>query len=212
MKPRQHARRAVGCMAVAALLAVGCSGAPVAKALPPETNGRTTLYVSLGGDDNGGGRDNLAGGWPQLLFRSALPQTAVFVNLSNPRSGAAEILSRQVGVAAALRPDIVTITLIDDAERGTDPALVATDLDEVLGRLRADHAARVLVGTIPDGVTTPAATNALNAVITKVAGASDAAVVDLSATQGTSPELTATRIADAFATAIRAKRSDHRAN
>ena len=59
-----------------------------------------------------------------------------FVNLAGRREGVADVLARQVDAAVRLRPDLVTITVLDDAELGTDPALVAADLDAVVGRLR----------------------------------------------------------------------------
>ena len=57
------------------------------------------------------------------------------MNLADARSGSAEIMASQVGPALAIHPDVVTITLFDDAERGTDPALVELDLGAVVTRL-----------------------------------------------------------------------------
>jgi hypothetical protein len=153
--------------------------------VPPESKAPATLYVALGGDDNGGGRNHLADAWPQVLFRTALPPTASFVNLSNPRSGAAEILTREVQPAVALRPDIVTITILDDAERGTDPGLVELDLMRIVRELRTNGKTEIFIGTIPDGTAAPIALHS-------VAGSDD--------------ETTAAHIARSFAAALRVAR------
>ena len=174
--------------------------------MPPESKGPATLYVALGGDDNGGGRNHLADAWPQVLFRTALPPTATFVNLSTPRTGAAEILTNEIQPALALRPDIVTITVLDDAERGTAPGLVESDLMRIVTELRVNRKTKIFIGTIPDGAAAPAATQALDQAITRVAAESAVTVVDLHAVTGSDDESTAAHIARSFAAALRVSR------
>jgi GDSL-like Lipase/Acylhydrolase family len=198
-------RRAAPLLAVlllGAIVVAACSGAPHTTTVPPETKGPATLYVALGGDDNRGDRNALAASWPQLLFRTALPETAVFVNLSNPRSGAADILAAEIPIAIKLHPDIVTITILDDAERGTDPAIVEHDLTDAIHELRAHHTTKILLGTIPDTTVSPATTQALNHTIEHVATDTHVQLVDLQAATGATAHATAANIAHAFARAL----------
>ena len=155
-------------------------------------------YVALGGDDNVGDRDSFADAWPQRLFRSTLSSRSVFVNFADDRSGSAEILASQVGPAVAFRPDVVTITLLDDAERETDPAIVEQDLRDVMTRLTRTGAT-ILVGTTPAGIEAgPMRPAALDAAIRR-ASAGRATVVDLGSTGDGDRESRAAAIARSFA-------------
>ena len=53
------------------------------------------------------------------------------------------------------RPDLVTITVLDDAELGTDPALVELDLMRIVRELRMNRQDEDLIGTVPDGTAAP---------------------------------------------------------
>jgi GDSL-like Lipase/Acylhydrolase family len=180
----------------------GCSGSSTRATLPPEQPAKATIYVALGGDDNVGGRATLADAWPQRLFRAALPRAGVFVNFADSRAGAAEILSHQVDDAARLQPDIVTVTLVDDAERDTDPSRVEQDLTGVIERLGRDRHTRILVGTIPAGVGTPEQAAALDQAIA-TAAAGRATVVDLGAVDLRDRSTAPAKLARAFAAALR---------
>ncbi len=190
---------------VAAMFVAGCGGSSPPAALPAERAGKSVRYVALGGDDNVGDRESLADTWPQQFFRSNLSRDSVFVNLADGRSGSAEILASQADHAVALRPDVVTITLLDDAERGTDPALVAQDLRDVLMRLTRTRAT-ILVGTTPTGIEAADATAALDAAIRR-ASAGQATVVDLGDTGSGDRRTRAAAIARAFAAALPEKLS-----
>jgi hypothetical protein len=185
---------------LAALFVAGCSGNSPPSALPAEQAGKGVRYAALGGDDNVGGRDSFADAWPQQVFRSTLSSRSVFVDFADARSGSAEILASQVGPAVAFRPDVVTITLLDDAERGTDPAFVERDLREVMIRL-ARTGATILVGTTPAGIEAVDATAALDAAIRR-ASAGRATVVDLESTEGGDRESRAAAIARSFTKAL----------
>jgi GDSL-like Lipase/Acylhydrolase family len=191
-------------VAVVALLAGGCGGSSRPATLGPERPGVATRYVALGGDDNVGSRRSFADAWPQRLFRDSLPRRAVFVNVAASRSGIAEILADQVDDAIGLRPDIVTITLVDDAERATAPGDVERDLTDVLDRFRdARPKATVLVGTIPPGSGPAATVDVLDVVIRRVA-AGRAVVVDLGAVDAANGDQRNAAIARAFGDALRA--------
>jgi GDSL-like Lipase/Acylhydrolase family len=203
-RSRFAAVRAVAVALLIAALLAACAGSPSESTLPREKKGPAPLYVALGGDDNGAGRRQLAAAWPQILFRTALPRGATFVNLSVPRAGIADVLATEVDEAVRLHPDVVTITMIDDAERGSTADHVEADLTEVVRRLRARRSTKVLIGTIPDGVAEPAITGALDQAIARVATATSSTLVDLGSLAGPRAGSRDERIADAFARALRA--------
>jgi hypothetical protein len=185
-------------------LAAACNTAPDDQTVPAERRGPTSTYVALGGDDVAGGRGRLGNTWPHVLFRAALPRTATFVDVADPRSGIEEIRSEQLERAVDAEPDVVTITVLDDAERITDPAIVERELTAVLAALTARDATRVFVGTVPDDAASPTTVSALNDVIHAVAG-DDAhvEVVDLASVGHPDTIDGATRTAQAFARALR---------
>ncbi len=185
---------------VVCAMAAGCAGTGPPAALPKEQPGHGVFYVALGGDDNVGSRSTFADAWPQQLFRSALSRESVFVNLADGRSGITEVRSDQLPTAVALHPDVVTITLLDDAERATDPAVVESDVRAVATRLDRINGTTVLVGTTPPGVGAPDA-SALDAAIRRGA-AGHATVVDLGSIAPGDPTETAAGIARAFARAL----------
>ncbi len=117
-----------------ALLVVlaACNNGGPATTAAREPAGKPLHYVALGGDDAYGARQRLDGSWPQLLFREHLPADATLVNLASPRHGTAEIRDDELPVALRLRPDIVTITALDDLERDTNPAEVQSQLSAII--------------------------------------------------------------------------------
>ena len=191
---------------LAAMFVAGCSGSSPPSALPAEQAGKAVRYAALGGDDNVGGRDSFADAWPQRLFRSTLSSRSVFVDFADDRSGSAEILASQVGPTVAFHPDVVTITLLDDAERETDPAIVERDLRDVMTRLTRTGAT-ILVGTTPAGIEAVDETAALDAAIRR-ASAGRATVVDLGSTGDGDRESRAAAIARSFAKVLPRKFTD----
>ena len=203
MSTLRRAGMALVTITLAGVLGYGCSGSSQLATLPAERSAVVTRYVALGGDDNLGSRRTFADAWPQRLFRRALPRAAVFVNLADSRSGIVEILADQVDAAIALRPDIVTITVVDDAERETAPSDVERDLTEVLDRVGAARPkARILVGTIPPGTGSPQVANGLDQAIRRAA-TGRAVVVDLGSIGDSDLDLRNAAIARAFARALR---------
>ncbi len=205
MTTRRAAALCVGAVAVLVGL-TGCDDTVVAEPAR-EARGPSTVYVALGGDDVFGGRRGLVSGWPQVLFRTALPITTTFVNLADEREGVEEVLRRQVEPARALRPDLVTITVLDDAERGTDPAVVESSLETAVARLRDGTGTRVVLGMLPPDSASPEVVAQLNAAIAQAAAVSGASIADLSGVQSTDPAVRGTETAAAFAAAIRSARS-----
>ena len=167
-----------------------------------EVGGKAELYVALGGDDVAGSRRRFTDSWPQLLFRTNLPVSATFVNLAGPREGAEAIRGDQLPTALRLRPDLVTVTLLDDLERGTPPATVRQDLAEILRRLGRERGLRVLVGTAPPGTAAPALVDVFNAVVKETVRRHGGEIVDLAGVRAADPDLEALQIANAFAAVI----------
>ncbi|CAN5150021.1 hypothetical protein BH20ACT24_BH20ACT24_03370 [soil metagenome] len=184
---------------------VGDSAAMAVRPGPP------VLYVALGASETVGiGTDDpVREAWPQLLYRSSMPRSAVFVNLGIPGATVADALERELPQALELRPDIVTVWLnVNDLIAGVPPATYEAGLQRLLTSLRRGGIARVLVANTPpldrlpaylacrpgapvggppcltDRVLPPAErinelTAAYNDVIERVAGEAGAEVVDL---------------------------------
>jgi GDSL-like Lipase/Acylhydrolase family len=198
---RWHPLCALALAAVLVAAAAGCTGGDSA-APAREAVGKPQLYIALGGDDVSGGRLRPTDSWPQQLFRTALPTDATFVNLGSPRQGAEEIRRDQVAIAERFRPDLVTITLLDDLERGTTASALEEDLGAIVRDLHQVEGVRVLVGTAPPGVGTSAERTAFDAAIVAAARVSGATVVNLGTARSADPARQRRQIADAFGQAL----------
>lgn len=175
--------------------------------------GPPVLYVAVGASETVGiGTDDpVREAWPQLLYRSSLPRSGVFVNLGIPGATVADALERELPHALELRPDIVTVWLnVNDLIADVSPRTYEARLRRLLTSLRRGGGARVLVANTPpldrlpaylacrpdapaggppcltDRVLPPAGrinelTAAYNDVIERVAGEAGAEVVDLHA-------------------------------
>jgi lysophospholipase L1-like esterase len=210
MRPR-HTSALVAAGVVAVVLA-GCTRAP--RTLPRTRAGAPLNYVALGGGEvaGDGTEDALRDAWPQVLFRTALPRSATLVNFASTGATMQDVLDRQVPLAVALRPSLVTISVFDDLFRDTPTATFEAALQTAVHQLRRDGATRVLlanmglfdqrpgyraclttesiVGTncvLSSPVIQPAAlavrTDALNAAVARVARSEGATLVDLHAAQ-----------------------------
>ena len=188
----------------AALLfgAAGCTGSKDPAAPGHAAVGKPQLYIALGGDDVSGARRRPTDSWPQQLFRTALPTDATLVNLGSPRQGAEDVRRDQVGIAVRFRPDLVTITLLDDLEQGTTPSALQEDLAAIIRDLHQVKGITVLVGTSPPDVGTTAERASFDAAIVAAASATGATVVNLRTARSSDPARQRRQIADAFAAAL----------
>lgn len=144
------ARRALVATVLVATVATGCSaGHP--KTLPAAPATRPLAYVALGGEDTfGSGTEvRLRNAWPYVFFRTALPRSATLVNLAATGATTDDLLDRQVPEALQLHPDLVTISIIDDAFSTTAVSTVSARLRQAVQQLRADGRTRVLLANIP---------------------------------------------------------------
>jgi GDSL-like Lipase/Acylhydrolase family len=194
--------RVLATLAAGMLVAVGCTGGGRSAAPEPRPEGKPLQYVALGGDDAAGSSRRFVDAWPQQLFRTGLPLSATMVNLAGPRDGVTEIEHDQLQTALRLRPDIATITLVDDLERGTALETVEKTLGEILSRLRRERGLRVLVGTAPPGTAAPEMVDAFNSVVKDTVRKHGGELVDLRGVRAADPDLEALQIANAFAAVI----------
>jgi lysophospholipase L1-like esterase len=151
------------------------------------------------------------------LFRTTLPQSAVFYNFGIPGATTAQALSDELPEALTIEPTLVTVWLnVNDIIDGVSAEQYQGELDQLVHSLRRGGAARVLVanspyldrlpvyidcraGNPPAGVdcppglatTPPSALNAIvsayNSSVAQVAQTEGAVLVDLHA-QGEVPD------------------------
>jgi len=152
--------------AIAALVAVGmavllaaCS-TPNGRALPPAAvNGPELTYVALGASETAGfGSDQpLREGWPRVLFQTALPPSAVFVNMGIPGATVSQALREELPQALTVKPALATVWLnVNDIIAGVAVADFERDLATLVHGLRNNGATRVLVANVPPLDTLPA--------------------------------------------------------
>lgn len=204
-------RRALAAVLVAAgSLLPGCS-TPKATLVPPAAapSGPPIVYAAVGASETtGSGADEpLRQAWPRVLYRTALPTSAVFVNLGIPGATVEEALDREVTPAVELQPTLVTVWLnVNDIMAGVTAAEFERDLGALVRTLRRGGATRVFVANTPpldqlpaylacqtgeidcglgEGLPSPDAVNELvdayNAATARVAADEGAFVVDLHA-------------------------------
>jgi lysophospholipase L1-like esterase len=124
---------------------------PAARPLATPS-GAPLVYVAVGASESVGvgASDPLRNAWPQVFYRSALPRSAVFVNMAVSGSTVAEALAGQVPSAVAQSPDVVTVWLnVNDLIRGVTPASYEADLTKLVTALRRGGATKVLVANTP---------------------------------------------------------------
>jgi hypothetical protein len=172
---------------------------------------RTAVLVTIGSDATFGNPDfPLTDSWPQKLYHSSFPQSAVLVNAADHAAVTVNsAISVQVPLALEQRATVVGVWLGDiDLATGIPAAIFETRLDDLVKRLR-DSGARVLLGNL--STAQPGAADYDNA-IANVARARGATLVDIAAALSSTPDIgpssssmTPTisgRVADAFSAAI----------
>lgn len=128
------------------------------RQLPPD-NTRPVKYVALGDSTvYGVGAGSPANNYVSRLYerlRSVYPR-ARLVNLGVSGATAADVLEAQLGRAAALRPDLVTLSIgPNDITRGRDVQQYEQDIQTILQRLTRQTTAVVVLNLIPDLTVTP---------------------------------------------------------
>lgn len=208
--------RRLAVLVAVGLLATSCSPSPhhaAAPADPPAAAGPPPSYVAVGASETTGiGADTpLREAWPRVLYRTAMPEDTVFVNMGIPGATVATALQQEVPQAVGLSPTVVTVWLnVNDIMAGVSPSDFERDLGSLVHQLRRGGATRVLVANTPpldhlpaylaclpdpapalppcrlgDNVPTPDAVNQrvddYNAATARIAGREGASLVDLHA-------------------------------
>ncbi len=138
---------------VVAVLVAACSTpGEDPRSPPPAASGPQVVYVAVGASETAGvGSDQpLREAWPQVLFRTALPPSTVFVNLGIPGATVATALWDELPQALELAPALVTVWLnVNDLLTGVAPADFERDLGTLVRGLRRGGSTRVLVANVP---------------------------------------------------------------
>jgi lysophospholipase L1-like esterase len=208
------------CAATLAIVALGMSACSTSRRAsgPPvsaDANTPSKTMLALGGSatEGDGLADRLRDAWPYRVF-GAQPRSTVFVNGALDNATVAQALTTQVPLARELKPDIVEVWLgVDDVRAETPIPAFTRMLSLLLDEVRAAGAQRLLVADLPAAY--GAATAPYNDAIHRVARDADAELVALAGAQISlvpvagvtrQPDAASHRvIADAFATAIRAR-------
>lgn len=142
--------------ALGALLLGGCSPSgtvtPASVAIPGAPDGPALVDVAVGASETvGAGTDDpLRQSWPQVLYTSALPRSAVFYNFGIPGATVDEAITSELPQALAVHPDVVTVWLnVNDLIAGVSAPIYETQLDQLVHALRRGGRARVLVANTP---------------------------------------------------------------
>jgi acyl-CoA thioesterase-1 len=138
---------------VVAVLVAACSTPGEDPLAPPAArSGPQLAYVAVGASETAGiGSDQpLREAWPQVLFRTALPPSTVFVNLGIPGATVATALRDELPQALELAPALATVWLnVNDLLAGVAPAEFERDLGTLVRGLRRGGSTRVLVANVP---------------------------------------------------------------
>ena len=207
---RPARRRAVVAAVATLVTAVAASSAGGSSTTPaPGAAGPRPVYVALGNGETAGNgvKDRIRDAWPQIVYRTELPPTAIFVNFGETDATVADALADQLGPALALHPTVATVHLTDDRFQGTSVADYESELTELVRRLQRGGRTAVVLGTVlpedrepgvlactadppPDGprcrigrvddpTRSAARVDAMNAAIRRVADATGATVADV---------------------------------
>jgi acyl-CoA thioesterase I len=145
---------------LAALLAAACAtGRSEGARTLPADRAAAVLYVALGDSTvEGVGATSPDRNYVSRLherLRAVYPHARV-INLGVGGATSADVLLRQVGRAIEPRPQLVTLSIgPNDITTGIPSAAYAQNLETILGRLRRETTAVVVVNLIPDLAVTP---------------------------------------------------------
>lgn len=149
-------KRAVSLLGVTMILStLACTGSTESATDDLHFKGATgppLLYVAIGASETVGiGADNpLREAWPQVLYATAFPQQARYVNLGIPGATVRDAVRSELPYALDLEPEIVTVWLnVNDIIAGVSPNSYEQSLGRLLNRLRAGGTQRVLVANTP---------------------------------------------------------------
>ncbi len=196
---------------VCATALAACSHGSARGAASPTTATapRPAVLVTIGSDATFGNPDYaLTDSWPQRVYHTSFPQSAVLVNAAGQAATVNAAIFVQVPLAIEQHATVVGVWLGDiDLATGIPAAAFEAGLNDLVKKLR-DSGARVLLGNLSTAL--PGAADYDNA-IANVARARGATLVDLGAALAETPDIgpsssvtpaISTRIAAAFSAAL----------
>ena len=148
-------RRGIALTMLAAGLLSACTPTASGSAGPPQaapSQPAPIAYAAVGASETVGvgAADPARDAWPQVLFRAALPESAVFYNFGIPGATTAQALTDELPGALSVQPTLVTVWLnVNDIIDGLSAEQYMGELDQLVHSLRRGGAARVLVANTP---------------------------------------------------------------
>jgi acyl-CoA thioesterase I len=143
-------------VAIAALVAAAaCETAPAPPrptAPPAEPPSPKLVYVAIGASETVGvgTTDPFSFAWPEVLYRSSFPPSAVFVDLGVPGATVATALRHEAPDARALHPSVVTMWLnVNDLFDGVTATTFEREIGRLLSLVRNHGTTQVLVANTP---------------------------------------------------------------
>lgn len=209
-------------LGLAATLLASCAsaGSSGAVSFTPQPPPPPIVLAAIGASETVGvgATDPTRDAWPQVFFRTSVPESTVFYDFGIPGATAQQALSNEVPEALSVAPTLVVVWLnVNDIIVGVAVQSYRAQLDQLVHAMRRGGAARLLLantpyldrlpaylgcraGHPPAGITcppdlpgtTPAALNAVvdayNVATAQVAQSEGAVLVDLHG-QGEVPDL-----------------------
>lgn len=119
---------------------------------PSTAGGAPPVYVAVGASETTGigAEVPLREAWPRVLYRTAMPQNTIFINVGIPGATVAQALREELGMALEQNPTVVTVWLnVNDIIAGVAASDYERDLGTLVHELRRGGSTRVLVANSP---------------------------------------------------------------
>lgn len=134
------------------ILAAGCNRERQEASTGTVMKSGPIVYVALG-DSTGAGVGAVNGGYVTRLYRRILEQRpgSKLTNLCVSGATTEDVVRSQLNRGVGVNPDLVTLGIgINDIGHGVTLEEFARNYEQILGTLKAQTAARVVVANIPD--------------------------------------------------------------
>jgi acyl-CoA thioesterase I len=138
--------------AIVLLAACASPGGGGAARVTPSAPQPQVVLAAIGASDSVGigAVDPTRDAWPQVFYKTALPESAVFYNFGIPGATVDEALSLEVPEALSVQPTLVTVWLnVNDIIAGVGAQQYQVELEQLVHAMRRGGAARVLLANTP---------------------------------------------------------------